>query len=129
MIPGIEFPVVLGRDLVGTVTALGDGVEGLAVGDRVAAVIPGMALGPKTGSFAAFVAVPATAVTAVPSGVDAQHAAVIGLAGVAANDALEALNIQAGKTVLVSGPPGGVGPLSSEESRVREGWDRTQTSR
>src|SRR3546814_12992489 len=34
MIPGIEFPVVLGHDHVGTVTALGDGVEGLAVGDR-----------------------------------------------------------------------------------------------
>ena len=40
MIPGIEFPVVLGRDLVGTVTAIGDGVEGLSAGDRVAAVIP-----------------------------------------------------------------------------------------
>lgn len=33
MIPGIEFPVVLGRDLVGTVTAVGDGVEGLSAGD------------------------------------------------------------------------------------------------
>jgi NADPH:quinone reductase-like Zn-dependent oxidoreductase len=46
MIPGIEFPVVLGRDLVGRVTAIGAGVDNIAVGDRVAAVIPGMASAP-----------------------------------------------------------------------------------
>src|SRR4051812_17193798 len=114
MIPGIEFPVVLGRDLVGTVTAVGDGVEDLSVGDRVAAVIPGMALGPKTGSFTEYVALPATVVTAVPAGVDPQQAAVIGLAGVAAHDALEALNIQAGETVLVSGATGGVGSIATQ---------------
>ena len=114
MIPGIEFPVVLGRDLVGTVTAIGDGVEGMVVGDLVAAVIPGMALGPKTGAFAEYVALSATDVTAVPSGVDAQHAAVIGLAGIAAHDALEALNMQAGDNVLVSGATGGVGSIATQ---------------
>jgi NADPH:quinone reductase-like Zn-dependent oxidoreductase len=114
MIPGIEFPVVLGRDLAGTVTAVGDGVEGLSAGDRVAAVIPGMTLGPRTGSFAGHVVLPASAVTAVPSGVDAQQAAVIGLAGIAAHDALEALNIQAGQTVLISGATGGVGSIATQ---------------
>jgi NADPH:quinone reductase-like Zn-dependent oxidoreductase len=114
MIPGIEFPVVLGRDFVGTVTALGEGVESPAVGDRVAAVIPGMALGPKTGSFTEYVALPATAVTPVPDGVDSQHAAVIGLAGIAAHDALNALNIQAGETVLISGATGGVGSIATQ---------------
>src|SRR4051812_15372882 len=114
MIPGIEFPVVLGRDLVGTVNAVGDGVEGISVGDRVAAVIPGMALGPKTGSFTEYVALAAADVTAVPDGVDAQHAAVIGLAGIAAHDALEALNIQAGETVLISGATGGVGSIATQ---------------
>lgn len=114
MIPGIEFPVVLGRDLVGTVTAVGDGVEGLAVGDRVAAVIPGMALGPRTGSFTEYVALSATAVTAVPDGVDSKQAAVIGLAGIAAHDALDALDIRAGETVLVSGATGGVGSIATQ---------------
>ena len=111
MIPH-EFPVVLGRDLVGTVTAVGDGVERFSVGDRIAAVIPGMALGPRTGSFTEYVALPATAVTAVPSGVDVPQAAVIGLAGVAAHDALEALSIQSGETVLISGATGGVGSIA-----------------
>ena len=113
MIPH-EFPVVLGRDLVGTVTAVGDGVEGISVGDRVAGVIPGMALGPRTGTLTEYVAVPATAVTRVPAGVDAQHAAVIGLAGVAAHDALQALDVQAGDTVLVSGATGGVGSIAAQ---------------
>ena len=111
MIPH-EFPVVLGRDLVGTVTAVGDGVDSVSVGARVAGVIPGMALGARNGSFAEYVALPPPAVTAVPSGVDAPQAAVIGLAGVAAHDALEALSIQSGETVLISGATGGVGSIA-----------------
>src|SRR5215207_11205808 len=70
------FPVVLGRDFVGTVAGVGDGVEQVAVGDRVAGVIPGVALGPS-GSLGDYVAVPVTAVTAVPSGVDVHAAAAI----------------------------------------------------
>src|SRR5215213_7788183 len=66
-----EFPVVLGRDLVGTVTA------------------PGADLGPRTGSFADYVALPAFAVGRVPDGVEADEAAVIGLAGIAAHDAID----------------------------------------
>ena len=41
-----EFPIVLGREVVGTVAAVGDGVTNLSVGDRVAGVIPGADLGP-----------------------------------------------------------------------------------
>jgi len=109
-----EFPVVLGRDLVGTVTAVGDGVEGLSVGDLVAGVIPGMDLGPATGSFTEQVALPARAVTRVPDGVGPEQAAVIGLAGIAASDALDALDVQPGETVLVSGATGGVGSIATQ---------------
>ena len=111
MIPH-EFPVVLGRDFVGTVTGVGGGVDNVAVGDRVAAVIPGMALGPRTGSLTEFVSVPATAVARVPSGVEAQDAAVIGLAGIAAHDALDTLDVQSGEVMLVSGATGGVGSIA-----------------
>ncbi len=107
-----EFPIVLGRDFVGTVTAVGDGVTDVSVGDRVAGVIPGVELGPRTGTFAEHLSAPATAVTRVPEGVEAQQAAVIGLAGVAALDALEALDVQPGETVLVSGATGGVGSIA-----------------
>jgi NADPH:quinone reductase-like Zn-dependent oxidoreductase len=107
-----EFPVVLGRDLVGTVTAVDDGVNDVQVGDRVAGVIPGVDLGPRTGSCAEHVALPATAVTRVPDGVDTHQAAVIGLAGIAAHDALEALDVQPAETVLISGATGGVGSIA-----------------
>src|SRR4051794_41255171 len=61
-----EFPVVLGRDLVGTVTAVGDGVDNVAVGDRVAGIIPGLVLGPRTGSVTEYVSLPASAVAPGP---------------------------------------------------------------
>jgi NADPH:quinone reductase-like Zn-dependent oxidoreductase len=109
-----EFPVVLGRDLVGTVSAVGDGVDQFRVGDRVAGVIPGMNLGSRTGTFADSVALAATAVTAVPEGIEAVDAAVIGLAGVAALDAIEALDLQPGDTVLISGATGGVGSVATQ---------------
>ncbi len=73
-----------------------------------------MALGPRTGSLAEYVALPATAVAAVPAGVEAQQAAVIGLAGIAAHDALDALSVQAGETVVVSGATGGVGSIATQ---------------
>jgi NADPH:quinone reductase-like Zn-dependent oxidoreductase len=107
-----EFPVVLGRDLVGTVTAVGDDVEHLKVGDRVAGVIPGVDLGPRTGAFAELVAVAASAVTGLPAGVGVEDAAVIGLAGVAAHDTLQALHVRPGEVVLVSGATGGVGSIA-----------------
>src|SRR3954452_5461976 len=76
-----EFPVVLGRDPVGTVSAVGADVEDIGVGDRVAGVIPGVDLGPRTGTFADYVALPASAVGRVPDDVEVHQAAVIGLAG------------------------------------------------
>ena len=109
MIPH-EFPVVLGRDLVGPVTAVGDGVDSVSVGDRVAGVIPGVALSARNGSFAEYVALPATAVTAVPSGVVAPQAAVIGLAGVAAHDA-------AGATIIGTARPGQEGEYVRQHRR------------
>ncbi len=113
-----EFPVVLGRDFVGTVSAVGEGVENVQVGDRVAGVIPGVDLGPRTGAFADQVAVTATAVTTVPASVGVEDAAVIGLAGIAAHDAVEALDVQPGEIMLVSGATGGVGSVAVQLARA-----------
>jgi NADPH:quinone reductase-like Zn-dependent oxidoreductase len=107
-----SFPVVLGRDLVGTVTAVGDSVSAVSVGDRVAGVIPGMALSQTTGSLTEYIALPAAAVAVVPAAVSAEAAATTGLAGIAALDSLAALDVQAGETVLVCGATGGVGSIA-----------------
>lgn len=113
-----QFPVVLGRDLVGTVAAVGDGTQGFSVGDRVAGVIPGVDLGPRTGSYTEQVSLPAASVAPVPAGVDVEAAAVIGLAGVAAHDALQALQVQPGETVLVAGATGGVGSVAVQLAKA-----------
>jgi NADPH:quinone reductase-like Zn-dependent oxidoreductase len=104
------FPVVLGRDFVGTIDALGAGVDALSIGDRVAGWIVGSSLGP--GAIAEYVATPARNVTRVPAGVSTADAAAVGLAATAAYDAIDALEVTNRDTVLVAGATGGVGSVA-----------------
>jgi len=103
-----RFPVVLGKDFAGTVDALGEGVDGFAVGDRVFGVVTKDFLG--DGSFAEYVTVPVTVgVTKLADGIEFTEAGALALAGTAAVDSFDAADITAGATVLVSGATGGVG--------------------
>ena len=61
---------VLGLECSGTVAALGSGVDGLAVGDEVCALLAG-------GGYAAKVAVPAGQLMPLPDGVDLVTAAAL----------------------------------------------------
>lgn len=106
-----RFPLVVGMDFAGTVEALGEGVDGFAVGDTVFGVAVKPYLG--AGSLADHVAVTAGhGVTCVPEGVSARDAGALGLAGSAALDSVNAVDPQKGETVLVSGATGGVGALA-----------------
>ncbi|WP_406434298.1 NADP-dependent oxidoreductase [Streptomyces sp. NBC_01589] len=106
-----RFPLVVGKDFAGTVEALGEGVEGFAVGDTVFGVVMKPFLG--TGSLAEYVTVSAGyGVAHVPAGLDIKDAGALGLAGTAAFDSLTALDVAKGETVLVSGATGGVGALA-----------------
>jgi NADPH:quinone reductase-like Zn-dependent oxidoreductase len=103
-----EFPVVLGKDFAGEVDALGEGVEGYAVGDRVFGVVMKATLG--DGSFGEYVTVPVgSGLAKLPAGIDFTEAAALGLAGTAAVDAFDAAGVSAGQSVLVVGATGGVG--------------------
>src|SRR5215217_1984811 len=104
-----RFPVVLGKDFAGTVEVVGAGVTGFAAGDRVFGVVSDPS--PLSSrSFAEYLAVPAGPnLTRVPEGVDFAAAGVLGLAGSAALQAVDAVAPAAGETVLVSGATGGVG--------------------
>jgi NADPH:quinone reductase-like Zn-dependent oxidoreductase len=104
-----HFPVVLGKDFAGTVEAVGAGVTDFAAGDRVFGVVSDPS--PlNSRSFAEYLAVPAGPnLTRVPEGVDFAAAGVLGLAGSAALQAVDAVAPAAGETVLVSGATGGVG--------------------
>ncbi|MFB9071325.1 NADP-dependent oxidoreductase [Citricoccus parietis] len=103
-----RFPVVLGKDFAGTVDAVGSGVTGFQVGDRVFGVVTKDYLG--DGSFGEYVTVPvAVGIAQLPEQVDFTEGAALGLAGTAAVDAFDAVNVTGGTTVLVSGATGGVG--------------------
>jgi NADPH:quinone reductase-like Zn-dependent oxidoreductase len=103
-----RFPLVLGKDFAGEVDAVGQGVEGFEVGDRVFGVVTKPFLG--DGSFAEYVTVHAeVGIAKLPDGVSFIDAAALGLAGAAAHTAVDGAALQPGETVLVVGATGGVG--------------------
>ena len=105
------FPAVLGKDFAGSVAAVGDDVGDFAVGDRVFGVVMKMYI--RHGSFAEFVAVPtAIGIAGLPDEVDFATAGALGLAGTTAMQAIAALNLGSGETVLIAGATGGVGSFA-----------------
>jgi NADPH:quinone reductase-like Zn-dependent oxidoreductase len=106
------FPVVLGRDFAGTVAAVGEDVDHVSAGDRVAGVLPLGGDGLGRGTLAELVVAPASAAAVVPAEVSSADAAAVGLAGVAALDAIDAIAVADGDLVLVCGATGGVGHIA-----------------
>ena len=102
----VELPHIPGIDVAGTVDALGEGVDGLAVGDRVIGFLP-MA-GP--GATAEYAIAPAEALTAAPGTVPLADAAALPAVGLTAWQALfEHAGLTAGQRVLINGAGGAVG--------------------
>jgi NADPH:quinone reductase-like Zn-dependent oxidoreductase len=112
-----SYPVVLGKDFAGTVSAVGDDVEGLAVGDRVYGVLMQPVL--DAGTFAESAAVSAGyGIARLPAGLEMSAAGALGLAGTAALGVLSALDLTAGQTVLVVGATGGVGSILTQYAKA-----------
>ena len=96
-------PFVPGKELAGTVTAVGEGVSGFAVGDRVMAQL-------ENGAFAEVVVAAAEHCFRVPEGLSMTKAAALGLTYQTAWFALfDRARLVPGETVLVTGAGGGVG--------------------
>ncbi len=120
---GLRFPVVPGSDGAGVVSALGAGVDRVAVGDRVV-INPGLAWGddpripaptfhilglPDDGTLADYVKTPASSLFPWPVGLSAAETAAIPLAGLTAYRAVATRGrAHAGETVVVLGVGGGV---------------------
>lgn len=109
--------VGIGWDVAGTVDAVGEGVTGFAVGDRVVAVVD--RVGAPLGAYADYVVVGTHAIAKVPDGVDLDEAATLPLPGLTALQALEALDLKAGDTLLVTGAAGGVGQFAVQFAAAR----------
>ena len=119
LVPGLDggrpFPLVLGMEAAGTVLALGEGVDGLEVGDAVF----GFAL-TGGGTYAETTVLSAPNTARIPVGLSATVAATLPVAGTTAVDALDQLGLPAGATVLVNGVGGGVGLLVARLAVSRE---------
>ena len=95
-----RFPLVLGKDFAGQVDAIGPGVTGYAVGDRVFGTVTKPYLG--DGSFAEYVTVPtAVGLAPLPEGVSFTDGAALGLAGTAAHGVIEGAALEPGNTIVV----------------------------
>jgi NADPH:quinone reductase-like Zn-dependent oxidoreductase len=112
---GGKFPKLTGFDFAGEVAALGPGVTGLAVGERVWG---GLARG-RTGTAAEFVAVPADRVAASPAGLDLVRAAALpGVGATAITGLRDKLAVREGERLLVRGASGGVGSVAVQWGRA-----------
>jgi NADPH2:quinone reductase len=99
-------PAVPGVEGAGTVLAVGPGVDGIAVGDRVV----GWGATGQPGFYAERAVLPAGHVLAVPDGVDAASAAALPTAWLSAWYCLRHLGgIGAGQTALITAAASGVG--------------------
>jgi NADPH2:quinone reductase len=102
------FPFSPGAEVAGVVSAVGDDVRAVAVGDRVFASM-------GWGGMATFSAIPASQAVAVPDGIDLVAAAGFLYAyGTSYHALKDRADLQPGETVLILGAAGGVGLAAVE---------------
>ncbi|MEJ5238910.1 NADPH:quinone reductase [Limisphaera sp. VF-2] len=118
MVPAaLEFPYILGRDLVGEVIAVGPEVRSFKPGDRVWATGQGFAGRP--GTFAELAAVDEEWLHPVPPGVSDEEMVAMSLVGVTAHLALfQFARVQPGEVVVIHGAGGGVGSAAVQMARL-----------
>ncbi|WP_405550460.1 NADP-dependent oxidoreductase [Streptomyces sp. NBC_01171] len=107
---GLRPPAALGVEGAGKVLAVGAGVTGFAVGDRVLAheaPLPG-----GSGFWAERVLISACHTAACPPGLDAVHAAALPVNGLTAFQALEKLDLSRGQRLLITNGGGATGALA-----------------
>jgi NADPH:quinone reductase-like Zn-dependent oxidoreductase len=103
---------VPGMDLAGTVAALGEGVEGLAVGDPV--------VGIGVGTYAEYAVAPAAKLVSRPATLPVEQAAALSISGLTALQAVrDHAHVESGERVLVLGASGGVGSYVLQVLRAR----------
>ncbi|HET6985162.1 MAG TPA: NAD(P)-dependent alcohol dehydrogenase [Kribbella sp.] len=101
---------VPGRDVAGTVEAVGSAVTTLSVGDEVYGVAPG--------SFAEYAVGRADKLVRKPANLSFEEAAVVPISGLTALDALTVGRVKQGQHVLVIGASGGVGSYAVQLAKA-----------
>jgi NADPH2:quinone reductase len=107
-----ELPFVPGMEVAGRVTGVGEGVEGVRVGDKVAACV-------KYGAYADRIVAPLAQVAVLPESIASTVAAAFPVSYGSAELALERAAVAQGDTVLIGGAAGAVGSACIELARER----------
>jgi NADPH:quinone reductase len=106
-----ELPFIPGQEAAGTVVAMGGGVSGFALGDRVA-------WNGTRGTYAEFACAPAVDLLKIPDGIGSLQAAAVLLQGLTAHYLSHDTHpIRAGETVLIHAGAGGVGLLLTQMAK------------
>ena len=109
------FPFIPGAEVSGTVVALGDGVDGPAVGSEVFAMVGA----DGSGGYAELAVAYASNVIPVPDGLDHDRAAGIVVAGVAATLLLtQSLSLSPGQSIFIPAAAGGVGGYAVQIAKL-----------
>lgn len=108
----LRLPLILGNEFAGVVDEIGDGAEGVAVGQEV--------IGFTTfGADAEMIVVGAGQIVAKPAGMPWDVAGALSASGQTAHTALEELAVTAGETLVVHAAAGGVGTMAVQIARSR----------
>lgn len=100
-----NFPLIIGRDFSGVVSAVGAGVGDLRVGDEVFGVLEAG----REGTYAEKIAIGAAIVAKKPAALSHTDAAALALIGLTALCSIEdTLKLKPGETILIQGGAGGV---------------------
>ena len=103
---------MLGWDVAGQVTGVGEGVEDFQPGDRVVGMAHWYESGGSVGGYAESVAFEAEWLVPLPDGLDYETAATIPLNALTARQGLELLDPRDGCDLLVTGASGAVGSFA-----------------
>lgn len=107
-----ELPFVPGSEVAGEVIALGEGVKGIALGQRVMALT-------SVGGFAEIALAAADTLIPLPDGIDFTDAAAFTVAYGTSHVALETrAQLKAGETLIINGASGGVGLTALEIGKM-----------
>jgi NADPH:quinone reductase-like Zn-dependent oxidoreductase len=109
---GTQFPLVLGSDGSGTVAAVGSGVHGFNVGDRI--------YGVGGAFYAEYAAARSENVSHIPKGVGLTEAGILAISGLSALQGIDnVLELKPGETLIIHGATGGVGTLAIQFAKLR----------
>lgn len=107
-----RFPVILGQDGAGTIAAIGPGVQGFTLGEKV--------YGTGYGFYAEYARARAENVAPIPKGIGFAQAGILAISGLSALQGIdEVLQLKPGETLIIHGASGAVGTLAIQFAKLR----------